>query len=163
MNFNMSRSTMIGRIIIPEKVRDNEGYLHQKAVAVNDLEKIKDKDAKVSEFNREGAFVEDYSSGNWLIFGNRWLGLMSYKELLNYVIDYYTKVKETDATIMDNFNHILDKNPKYKKLPWEVKTSSLYNDELMFNRKRVPFTFRTQITTEARNEIYDYYSKLRMY
>ena len=163
MNFNMSRSTMIGRINILEQVRPDEDYLFQKAVAINEMGKVKDSTYSAPKFNRSGSFVEDYQSQNWLIFGQRWLSLMSYKELMDYVLWYYTKYKQTYAPMMDSLNQWVTQDPTIPKVPWDIKTEYLFNDELMFNRERVPFTYRVPITDEARDKVNDHYKSVKMY
>lgn len=163
MNFNMSRSTMIGRINILQKIRPDEDYLFQKAVAINEMGKVKDSTYNAPKFNRSGSFVEDYQSHNWLIFGQRWLSLMSYRELMEYVQWYYSKYKQTYAPMMDSLNYWVDKIPTVAKIPWDIKTEYIFDDELMFKRQRPQFTYRVPIDKEVRDKVYDHYKSVKMY
>ena len=163
MNFNMSRSTMIGRINIPQQVRPDEDFLFQKAVAINEMGKVKDSNYTAPKFNRSGSFVEDYQSQNWLIFGQRWLSLMSYRELMDYVTWYYTEYKQTSAPIMDSKNEWVNQDYTMPKIPWDIKAEYLYDDELMFKRERVPFTYRVPLENNIKEKVYDHYSTVKMY
>ena len=163
MNFNMSRSTMIGRIFIPQQVRPDEDFLFQKAVAVNEIGKVKDSNYTAPKFNRSGSFVEDYESQNWLIFGHRWLSLMTYRELMDYVTWYYTKYKQTYAPMMDSLNYWVEQDYEVPKVPWDVKTECLFDNELMFNRERVPFTYRVPLNDDIKEKVNDHYNTVRMY
>lgn len=67
--FNISVSTQVGRIIIPDKIEGENKY--------NNIYYI-----------RAGRYVEDYASRNHLVFGKNWLGLGSFEELYNDVYEY---------------------------------------------------------------------------
>ena len=162
-NFNMSDETQIGKISIPNKVREDDDHLHRKVIAITDYGKVKDKDYTPPKYDRGGAYIEDLSTRNWLVFGNRWLGLPNYKELMQYVMTYYTEIRETDAVILGFNNEILDKHPKYKKIPWGIKTSFLYPNENFITRKRQPFYIAIPIEKSLKERLLDDFNHVRTF
>jgi hypothetical protein len=70
--FNIAHNTQIGKLFIPaeEAFKNKHGY---------------------SELSRESAFIEDLQSHVYLEFGERWLGLASYGELLEDVKSYFSE------------------------------------------------------------------------
>lgn len=70
--WNLSSTTLIAQLIFPEPQR---------------MENRLD----VTAYNRSGAFAQDFHTRNWLDFGYRWFNLPSYKEMYEYIKDYYIK------------------------------------------------------------------------
>lgn len=68
----MAPNTQIGKIKLPYKVHDKEGYLPSESF----------------KFNRSREFSEDFTSKDWLEFGSRWLHLATYAELLDDIEEY---------------------------------------------------------------------------
>ena len=81
--FNMAPNTQIGKIIIDQKVRENENPFNNKY------------------FTRAGYFIEDFHSGVFLEFAHRWLNLANYQELYNDVIDYFNN--KANAYFINSF------------------------------------------------------------
>lgn len=72
---NIAPNTQIGRIIIEEKVFENENpYLY-------------------TDYNRGGDFVENLVCDNSLVFCNRWLHLANFSEFLEDYMEYMNKYK----------------------------------------------------------------------
>lgn len=69
---NMGPNTQIGKVLIDQPVHPLENPF------------------KNAFYDRGGQFLEDYSSGDLLEFTHRWLGLASYRELLDDIIEYFT-------------------------------------------------------------------------
>lgn len=69
---NMGPNTQVGKIKIEDKVHNKENPFNNPF------------------YDRGGAFLEDYTSGDILEFSYRWLGLADYKTLLDDVIEYFT-------------------------------------------------------------------------
>lgn len=69
IQFNISVSTQIGRLIIPGKIEGENKYNNQ-------------------YYTRAGRYIEDYASRNHLAFGNTWLGLGKFEELYEDVYEY---------------------------------------------------------------------------
>ena len=160
-NFNMSNETQIGRIIIPRKIRDDESYLHEKSVAITNMGKIKGKDYTPPKFNRSGAYIEDLSTGNWLIFGNRWFSLLNYKELLEYIAKYYTKHASTDAILRDFKGGIISTNNKIKKVPWCIDPKVLYKD--LYSGHDIPWSIRIPVSKEMEEKVNDVFNSKRTF
>lgn len=68
--FNISNETLLGKFIIAKKIYEFEN---------------KSRDSK---FSREGAFIEDLTSQNYLEFCHRWFGLAKYSELVDDIIEF---------------------------------------------------------------------------
>ena len=162
-NFNMSDETQIGKISIPDQIREGDDHLHKKVVAITDYGKNKDKDYVPPKYDRGGAYIEDLSAHNWLVFGNRWLGLPNYKELMAYVMKYYTEIRETDAVILDFDNQIMEKHPKYKKIPWGIKTECIYPEEQFINRERQPFYIAIPVEKSLKERLMNDFNSLRAF
>lgn len=67
--FNISVSTQIGRLIIPEGLEGENKYNNQ-------------------YYTRAGRYIEDYASRNHLTFGKNWLGLGTFEQLYDDVCEY---------------------------------------------------------------------------
>lgn len=74
---NMAPNTQYGKIIIPMQIHEYEN-----------LTPSEDPDIK---YERGGQFIDDLTSGNILTFCTRWLGFLSYKEWLDYLLKYIDK------------------------------------------------------------------------
>lgn len=73
--FNMAPNTQIGMIQMPEQIMPVENP--------NGIEK----------YSREGTYIENLASHNWIDFANRWLHLGNYKEVYDDIVEYWTKKK----------------------------------------------------------------------
>lgn len=83
--FNISGPTMIGKINIPGEVLFKENSLN-------------------SEFYiREGQFIEDFHSGDFLLFCHRWFGFANFKELLEDIKEYFSLISTTNNWVNWNF------------------------------------------------------------
>ena len=160
-NFNMSNETQIGKIIIPKKIRDNEAYLHEKSVAITNMGKIKGKDYTPPKFNRSGAYIEDLSTGNWLIFGHRWFNLLNYKELLEYIAKYYSEYRQTDALLRDFKGGIISKSGMYSRVPWCIHPQMLYNN--LYNDHDASWSVRIPVSKEMEEKVNDVFNSKRMF
>ena len=69
---NMGPNTQVGKIIIDTQTFVGENPFNNKF------------------YDRGGQYLEDYTSGELLEFCHRWLGLASYRELLDDITEYYT-------------------------------------------------------------------------
>ena len=75
--FNMSRTTLIGHLTIPEKVYEFENRFNRDEI----------------KWKREAQFMDDLQSHNWIEFFHRWFHFGSYEDVYDDVIEYFTKVK----------------------------------------------------------------------
>lgn len=133
INFNMSNETQIGRIIIPRLIRKNESVLHDKSVEILNMSRAKDADYEPPKYNRSGSFVEDFCTGNWLVFGNRWFNLKDFKQLLEYIESLLGK--QTDA------------------IPWHIRP------EVIFGNLYAPTnTTPEPLTKEMRDRVNEFYN-----
>ena len=85
---NMAPNTQHGKVIIPEQIDPRENRFNNPT------------------FDRTVWFIEDYISGDWLNFGNRYLNLPSYEEAYDIIYKYFTEVIEPRGklNIMDNLS-----------------------------------------------------------
>lgn len=67
---NIALSTLIGYIELPEQLREDENKFHNKY------------------FNRAGRFIDDYGTNNPFVFGYKWLGLGSFEQVYDDVLEY---------------------------------------------------------------------------
>lgn len=74
--FNIAPNTQIGRITIPLQLYDKENPFNNET------------------FSREGAFIEDLQSQNYIEFGQRWFNLAGYNDLCKDVEYYYTNIRK---------------------------------------------------------------------
>lgn len=75
--FNMSRSTLIAHVNIPNKVYEFENRFHRDDI----------------KWKREAQFMDDLQSHNWIEFFHRWFHFAGYEEMYDDVIEYFTKIK----------------------------------------------------------------------
>jgi hypothetical protein len=75
--FNMSRTTLIGHLTIPNQVYEFENRFHRDDI----------------KWKREAQFMDDFQSHNWIEFFHRWFHFGSYEEVYDDVIEYFTKIK----------------------------------------------------------------------
>lgn len=68
---NLAPNTQIGRLDIPNKVYKNENAIHN------------------PKYVRSGAYIEDLTSDNYLVFANRWLHLANFNELYEDIVEYF--------------------------------------------------------------------------
>jgi hypothetical protein len=81
--FNMSRTTLIGHLTIPDKVYEFENRFNRDDI----------------KWKREAQFMDDLQSHNWIEFFHRWFHFGSYEEVYDDVIEYFTKVKYPDGQL----------------------------------------------------------------
>ena len=72
---NMAPNTQLGKIILPEKLDSKENRFNN------------------NYFDRTVWFIEDLMSGDALNFCQRYLHLLSYQEMYEYIIWYYNNIK----------------------------------------------------------------------
>ena len=72
--FNIAANTIIGKLIIDEKVHDKEN--------ISDMDK----------WTRASAFMEDIQSQQWLEFASRWFNLPDYTTLYHEVERFFTQI-----------------------------------------------------------------------
>ena len=121
-NFNMSDATQIGRIKIPKQVWEGDDHLHMKATSII----MKSKTKEPSKYNRGGHYIEDISTGNWLIFGSRWLGLKDFDGLLDDVVKYLTQINPTQATVINSKHQIVVPSETAVRRPWYIDLGKNY-------------------------------------
>lgn len=71
---NMAPNTIIAHLIIPEQVYVDENRFGRESY----------------KYKREGQFMEDYQSHQWLEFYHRWFHLASYSEMYDDLIEFFT-------------------------------------------------------------------------
>lgn len=81
--FNMSPSTIIGHLNIPNKVYEFENRFHRDEI----------------RWNREAQFMDDLQSHNWIEFFHRYFNYGNYEDVYDDVIEYFTKVKYPDGIL----------------------------------------------------------------
>lgn len=81
--FNMSKTTLIGHINIPDKVYEFENRFHRDDI----------------KWKREAQFMDDLQSHNWIEFFSRWFHFAGYEEMYDDVIEYFTKIKYPSGII----------------------------------------------------------------
>ena len=81
---NTAPDTIIGKVIIGEKIYDNENPF------------------MYTDYDRGGAFMEDYVTDNPVEFGRRWMSLAGYKDLIADVKEYMKKVNVIKPTYEGN-------------------------------------------------------------
>ena len=72
--FNIAANTIIGKLIIDEKVHDKEN--------ISDMDK----------WTRASAFMEDIQSQQWLEFTTRWFNLPDYTTLYHEIERFFTQI-----------------------------------------------------------------------
>lgn len=75
--FNMSRSSLIAHVTIPERVYEFENRFHRDDI----------------KWRREAQYMDDLQSHNWIEFFHRWFHFGSYEQVYDDVIEYFTKIK----------------------------------------------------------------------
>lgn len=75
--FNMSRTTLIGHVNIPDKVYEFENRFRRDDV----------------KWKREGQFMDDLQSHNWIEFFSRWFHFAGYEDMYDDIIEYFTTVR----------------------------------------------------------------------
>ena len=73
--FNIASNTQIGRIFIKDKIYENENPY------------------KSEYYCREGAFIEDFHSHNYIEFCHRWFNLAGYKDLCKDIEYYFNFIR----------------------------------------------------------------------
>lgn len=102
---NTAPNEIIGRVIINNQIYDGENPFMQE------------------QYNRGGAFIEDYCTNNPIEFCSRWLHLAGMRDLISDVNEYMTKVNVTNPSY-DGYMRpfvMLAENGEYNK-PEKQKT-----------------------------------------
>lgn len=81
--FNMSKSTLIAHVNIPDKVYEFENRFNRDEI----------------KWKREGQFMDDLQSHNWIEFFNRWFHFAGYEEMYDDVIEYFTRIKRPNGVL----------------------------------------------------------------
>ena len=87
---------------------------------------MKSKTKEPSKYNRGGHYIEDISTGNWLIFGSRWLGLKDFDGLLDDVVKYLTQINPTQATVINSKHQIVVPSETAVRRPWYIDLGKNY-------------------------------------
>ena len=85
--FNLAPNTQIGYITIPTRVYKDENRLHN------------------PKFTRSGAFIEDFTSDNYLEFCRRWFNLGNFKEVYLDIMEYFSEKEIPFYTLWDHIYH----------------------------------------------------------
>ena len=94
--FNMSKTTLVGHLTIPEKIYEFENRFHRDEI----------------KWKREAQFMDDLQSHNWIEFFHRWFHFGSYEDVYDDVIEYFTKIKHPLGYIEFHDFDDVDKNEK---------------------------------------------------
>ena len=94
--FNMSKTTLVGHLSIPEKIYEFENRFHRDEI----------------KWKREAQFMDDLQSHNWIEFFHRWFHFGSYEDVYDDVIEYFTKIKHPLGYIEFHDFDDVDKNEK---------------------------------------------------
>ena len=81
--FNMSQTTLIGHVNIPEKVYEFENRFHRDEI----------------KWRREAQFMDDLQSHNWIEFFSRWFHFAGYEEMYDDIIEYFTTVRRPNGIL----------------------------------------------------------------
>lgn len=81
---NMAPNTQIGYISIKDKIYDKENPFNKEF------------------YERGGAFLDDFNSGNYIEFGSRWFNLATYREVLEDIVFFYTNINNSINMINSN-------------------------------------------------------------
>lgn len=82
-DLNISRTTMIAHVNIPEKVYEFENRFHKDEI----------------KWKREGQFMDDLQSHNWIEFFSRWFHFAGYEEMYDDIIEYFTTIRYPDGIL----------------------------------------------------------------
>ena len=102
---NMAPNTQHGKILIPEQLDPKENRFNNPT------------------FNRVTWFVEDYVSGDWLTFCNRYFNLPSYEEMYDLIYQYFTTVIEPRG-MLNNVDHLTGKIILCHSIPNQTRDKS---------------------------------------
>lgn len=134
--FNISDPTQIGRIIFPNDLPE-----HQYENLANS-EKL---------YNREGAFIDDLASKNYIQTCNRWFGLATFNEMLDDVEEFFT-LKQQSMSQVPFFNQ--DGTMKiYRKINSDL-SRSLYRkiDPNIQTNISIPDNSKKKVLIDAYNK-----------
>ena len=96
---NIASNTQIGKIIIEEKVFDQENRFCD------------------DKYTRGGEFIENIVCDNIIEFSNRWLHLGTFSDLLNDIKEYYVIAFDTTYGYKYLFNDYIYENGAYITSP----------------------------------------------
>ena len=130
---NMSRTTLIGHINIPDKVYEYENRFHRDEI----------------KWKREAQFTDELQSHCWLDFFNHWFHFGSYEEMYDDIIEYYSTVRHPDGllTYHDFDNVVINKD--MKKDPFifcrtdrdkEIMWAMFHRDTTKFEQPKFDFS-----------------------
>ena len=97
---NIAPNTQIGKIIMKDQIWKGENA------------------RKSDMFERSGDFLDHFSSHNWLQIGHRYLGLATYKEMMDDIYEYFSKIDIPDTPFRteDGSIRVISKIPKDRKI-----------------------------------------------
>ena len=133
--FNMSKTTLIGHVNIPDKVYEFENRFHRDDI----------------KWKREAQFMDDLQSHNWIEFFNRWFHFAGYEEMYDDVIEYFTKIKYPSGIITYHDFDNIDTSVKPKtdnrsmfvhcknKRDLDIVNAMACGDKSHFNQPRYEF------------------------
>ena len=77
MEFNIAPHTQLGRVIIPNKVYEDENHYNN------------------PKYERAGEYIENLTCDNIIEFCHRWMGLANFNEILEDMAEYYNKFNQS--------------------------------------------------------------------
>lgn len=83
IQFNIAANTQIGMVTIPEKVHNLENRRHNE------------------QWQRAGAFFEDFHTHNWIIVGSKWFALPGIMQMYKEIMEFFNTVMK--PTVMSGF------------------------------------------------------------
>lgn len=140
---NLAANTIIARIVIPDQVYKNENRFAREDY----------------KYKREGQFLEDYQSHQWLEFYHRWFHLASYEEMYDDVITYFSDIVHPRGKLD---LHCTEGRYLFYKVPnsttqtspfvpeWEQK---MMDERTEYPHKQFPFSDEVRTFSEFYNKI----------
>ena len=99
--FNMSRTTLIGHVNIPDKVYEFENRFNRDDI----------------KWKREAQFMDDLQSHNWIEFFSRWFHFAGYEEMYDDVIEYFTTIRYPNGILTYHDFDDVSRMPENKAKP----------------------------------------------
>lgn len=84
---NLAPNTLIGKIVIPERIYAGENSLHN------------------PKYTRASEFAENLLSDNFIEFMHRWFGLGSFEEVYQDILEYYSKYEYPMNVLSNSVYH----------------------------------------------------------
>ena len=129
---NMSRTTLIGHINIPDKVYEYENRFHRDEI----------------KWRREAQFTDELQSHCWLDFFNHWFHFASYEEMYDDIVEYYSTVRHPDGLLTYHDFDNVQINKDMKKDPFvfcrtdrdkEIMWAMFHRDTTKFEQPKFDF------------------------